>query len=241
MKFTYLFIDLFSIGIPFLFSFHPAIKFYRHFKAFFAANLISALCFIIWDIIFTAEGIWGFNEKFTLGIKIYNLPLEEVLFFVCIPFACVFTYTVLSITSRRSWNGKREKQTTLFLAIIFFIVGMYCWDKAYTATTFISSSLLLFVVRFIFQQRLGSLYKAWLILLFPFFIVNGILTGTALASPVVWYNDRETLRIKILTIPVEDIVYGFELFLLTVVFYELFARVFNEDRKDAITLMIQHR
>ena len=233
MKFTYLFIDVFSIIVPFLFSFHPAIKFYRNFKAFFAANFISALCFIIWDVIFTAKGIWGFNEKFTTGIKIYNLPLEEVLFFVCIPFACVFTYSFLSVTFKRNWNSDREKRATFFLVIIFLIAGICFWNKAYTATTFISFSLLLFLVRFIFQQLwLANLYKAWLILLFPFFIVNGILTGTGLTSPVVWYDDRETIRIRVLSIPVEDIVYGFELFMLTVLFYELFLPVFKDDRKD---------
>lgn len=242
MKFTYLFIDIFSIIIPFLFSFHPAIKFYRSFKAFFAADLISALCFIIWDVIFTAKGIWGFNEKFTTGIKIYNLPLEEVLFFVCIPFACVFTYSCLGVAFRRSWNSGREKRTTFFLVIIFLIAGICCWNKAYTATTFISFSLLLFLVRFIFHQLwLVNLYRAWFILLFPFFIVNGTLTGTGLSSPVVWYNDRETIRIRVGTIPVEDIVYGFELFMLTVFFYELFLIVFKENRKDAVTLIVQHR
>jgi len=242
MKFTYLFIDVFSISIPFLFSFHPAIKFYRNFKAFFAANLISALCFIIWDVIFTAKGIWGFNDKFTLGIKMYNLPLEEVLFFFCIPFACVFTYRCLSVTFKRSWNSDREKRTTFLLVIIFLIAGICFWNKAYTATTFISFSLLLFLVRFIFQQLwLVNLYRAWLILLFPFFIVNGVLTGTGLSSPVVWYNDREIIGIRILTIPVEDILYGFELFMLTVLFYELFPLVFKENRKDAATLIIQHR
>jgi lycopene cyclase domain-containing protein len=242
MKFTYLLIDLLAAAIPFLFSFHPAIKFDKHFKAFFSANLISAVCFIIWDIIFTSKGVWGFNEKFTLGIKVYNLPLEEILFFICIPFACVFTYKCLSCIFKKRWNTNREERTTLFIVIFFLIAGMWFWKKTYTATTFISFSLLLFLARFIFRQTwLCNLYRAWLILLLPFFIVNGILTGTGLSSPVVWYNDKETIGIRILTIPVEDIVYGFELVMVTVFFYELFLRVFRSNRKDSATLMIQYR
>jgi len=45
-------------------------------------------------------------------------------------------------------------------------------------------------------------------------IVNGILTGTGLDAPVVQYNKREILNIYLFTIPVEDIFYGLELFLL---------------------------
>jgi len=240
MKFTYLFIDLFSILIPLLFSFHPKIKFYKDFKAFFAANFVSALCFIVWDVIFTARGIWGFNENFITGLKIYNLPLEEVLFFICIPFACVFTYRCLNFILEKSWNGNNEKRITFIFAIIFFISGICFWKRTYTSTTFIGFSLLLFLVRFIFGHVwLGDLYRTWLILLLPFFIVNGLLTGTGLPSPVVWYDTTKTIGIRMLTIPIEDIIYGFGLVMLTVFFYELFVLFFKNDREDASTLIIQ--
>jgi len=241
MKYTYLFINLSSIGIPFLFSFHRKIRFNKEFNAFFTANFISALSFIIWDVIFTAEGIWGFNEKFIMGIKVYNLPLEEILFFICIPFACVFTYRYLNSIFSKSWNENVEKRFTVFFIPIFFIAGVWFWKRTYTATTFISFSLLLFLIRFIFQQAwIGNLYRAWLVLLLPFFIVNGILTGTGLSSPVVWYNGQETLGIRILTIPAEDIIYGFELILLTVFFYEWFLSFFAGE-KDSVTLSVQQR
>ena len=242
MKFTYLFIDFFSLAIPFLFSFHPSIRFYKDFKAFFAANLISGLCFIAWDIIFTGKEIWGFSEKYTIGVKVYNLPLEEVLFFVCIPFACVFTYRCLNVLFKRSWDSNNEKRISIFLVVLFFIIGIWHWKKTYTATTFISFSLMLFLVRFIFGQAwLGNLYRAWFILLLPFSVVNGILTGIGLSSPVVWYNAKETVGIRILTIPVEDIIYGFELFMLTVFLYELFLPIFKRSGNNWVRLIIQDR
>jgi ligand-binding SRPBCC domain-containing protein len=58
------------------------------------------------------------------------------------------------------------------------------------------------------------------IFLFPFLIVNGILTGSFLADPVVWYNNQENLALRIFTIPIEDFVYGLLLFLMNVTIYE---------------------
>ena len=245
MRFAYLFVNVACVAFPLFFSFHPAIKFNREFKAFFAANFISALGFIIWDVIFTEEGIWGFNEEFVVGIKVYNLPIEEILFFVCIPFACVFTYRCLNSIFTRRWSGNAEKGITFFFSVSFFVLGLWFWRRTYTATTFISFAIVLFLIRFIFRQAwVGSLYRAWLILLFPFLIINGILTGTGLSSPVVWYNNRETMGIRFLTIPVEDFVYGLELVMLTVFFYELFLLFFKEgetSQKHAITLNVQQR
>jgi len=245
MRFTYLFVDVVCVTLPFLFSFHPEIKFNREFKAFFSGNFISGLGFIIWDVIFTEKGIWGFNEEFVVGINVYNLPLEEILFFVCIPFACVFTYRCLNSFFTKGWGGNVEKGITFFFSVSFLLIGLWFWRRTYTATTFISFALVLFLIRFAFRQAwVGNLYRAWLILLFPFFIINGILTGTGLSSPVVWYNNRETMGVRVLTIPAEDFVYGLELVMLTVFFYELFLLFFKgaeAEGKDAIKLIVQQR
>ena len=54
--------------------------------------LIMDSIYIIWDILFTYLGVWGFNNKYLIGYNIFNLPLEEWLFFICIPYASLFIH-----------------------------------------------------------------------------------------------------------------------------------------------------
>jgi lycopene cyclase domain-containing protein len=76
---------------------------------------------------------------------------------------------------------------------------------------------LVLVLRVQWLPQLAGIYP---LLLIPFLIINGILTGTGPDQPVVWYNDAENLGIRLFTIPLEDVFYGFELMLFNVCFYE---------------------
>src|SRR5436190_537311 len=113
----YLLIDILVILIPFIFSFHPKIRFVKEWKFFIPALLITAAIFIAGDYYFTYKGIWGFNKKYISGISILNLPIEEILFFICIPYACVFTYYVINNKYKpRHLNSVRK--FTLFLSVL---------------------------------------------------------------------------------------------------------------------------
>jgi lycopene cyclase domain-containing protein len=50
-------------------------------------------------------------------------------------------------------------------------------------------------------------------MLIPFFIVNGVLTGSFILNEVVWYDNTENLGIRMFTIPIEDSIYAFSLIL----------------------------
>lgn len=54
--------------------------------------LLPFIIFVLWDMLVTARGHWTFNANYTVGTKIFNLPIEEVLFFVIIPFCGLFTW-----------------------------------------------------------------------------------------------------------------------------------------------------
>ncbi|WP_316809742.1 lycopene cyclase domain-containing protein [Pedobacter heparinus] len=220
MKYTYLLIDFFTIIIPFIFSFHPRLNFYKTWKAFFPAVMLTGFLFITWDIYFTGIGVWGFNARYLTGIEISNLPLEEILFFFCIPYACVFTFHCLDLFLKKSIPHATERILSPFFMSIFAVVGFLNTDKMYTIVTFTGLSLLLALSRYILKVNwLGKFYIIYAILLFPFLIVNGLLTGTGLDEPVVWYNEAEIFGLRILTIPVEDVFYGMGLILMNVLIY----------------------
>ncbi len=162
-------------------------------------------------------GIWGFNPRYLTGIYIGSLPLEEILFFICIPYACVFTYEALNFLIRKDVLGKHQSAITWTLAALLLIVGLMNLSKGYTAVTFLSLSTFLVGLQiFVKPTYLGRFYLAYIFILIPFFVVNGILTGSCIEQEVVWYNAAEQLDLRMGTIPVEDTFYGMLLILMNV-------------------------
>ena len=225
MKFTYLLVNLCSVAIPLAFSFEVKLQFYKKWKALFPALLIPATLFIFWDSLFTTQGVWGFNEQYLTGIKLYNLPLEEVLFFFCIPYCCVFSYEVLNYFIKQDLLGKYARYGATILAYMLVAIAFQYSDLAYTFYTSIFTLAFLLLHLVVLKKPYWSrLVFAYLVILVPFFIVNGILTGTGLEDPVVWYNDAENLGIRLLTIPVEDTIYGFLLIGSNISLFEYFKK-----------------
>lgn len=214
-KLLYLFLDLGSCILPLLFSFHPKIKFNQHFKALFLGISISALVYLSWDVLFTHWGIWGFNSEYLSGLFILGLPIEEVLFFGCIPFACLFTMEVLE---KHLWTFTFPRNTKVIYYLIIALLlglGLFNLDKTYTATSFILAAVITFLAVWKLEiAKLGSFALGFLVILLPFFGVNGVLTGSFLEKPVVWYNNAENLGIRIGTVPIDDISYAWGMLLL---------------------------
>ncbi|THF49178.1 lycopene cyclase domain-containing protein [Flavobacterium supellecticarium] len=221
MEYTYSLILFFTVIICFIASFDKRIGFNRHFGAFIKAAILVAIPFIAWDIYFTASNVWWFNTDYTLGITIAGLPLEEMLFFIFIPFSCVFTY--YSIDKYYKWDSLSALNNILVFVsvIVLSLVALLNTDKLYTLVTAVATILTLlylhFVVRAVWITKASLVFT---ILMLGFFPVNGILTGTGIESPIVNYNPKEFLGIRMLTIPVEDAVYGYTQFLLVLYFFK---------------------
>ena len=117
---------------------------------------------------------------------------------------------------------------TPFLIVTLLIVAVTNYDKIYPAVTFSGLSFLLMLSKYVLKVSwLPKFYVIYGVLLFPFLIVNGALTGTGLDAPVVWYNEQEIIGFRILTIPVEDVFYGMALILMNLLIY-LYLKSFNK-------------
>ena len=222
-SFTYLLVLFFTIIICFIASFDKRIRFDKHFISYLKAGTLVSIPFIAWDVWFTAMGVWWFNLDYTIGLVIAGLPIEEWLFFICIPFSCVFTYFCIDkFFNLKGLDGFNN--IIVFVSIITIsVVGLLNIDKMYTIVTAVITVLSLIYFHFI--ARISWISRAsfvFSILMIGFFSVNGVLTGTGLESPIVNYNPQEFMGIRLLTIPVEDAVYGYTQFLWVLFFFKYF-------------------
>lgn len=219
MSYSYLWINLLTISLPLIASFHPRLRFDRLWKPFGIGLLVMLTIFIPWDIAFTIHGFWGFNPQYLTGLDILRLPVEEWLFFICIPYACVFTYYCLTLVL------PRLTALSIYVLIVTAIIGLFFsltnLDSWYTLTSFgsvfLTSAALLVTRHYAFLTRFTI---SFLLLLIPFKIVNGRLTGTGIEDEIVWYNSNEFMGYRWGTIPFEDIAYAWTMLLICVAVFE---------------------
>jgi len=221
-KFTYLLLDLFTIAGPLFLSFDKKVAFFKSYKFLAPSVAITSFLYLVWDVWFTDINIWKFNDKFLIGKFFLGLPLEEYLFFLVVPYACLFIFRCLQayfpqLTNKR-WGNWANSVIMLLSAGIF----MANIDKLYTAVTFglitTTLGLILVFMRHEFKKYSAHLFIAWIVALIPMFYVNGQLTGL----PVLIYNNSENLAIRIGTIPFEDFFYNYLYMLWMIVIYEFF-------------------
>lgn len=206
-----------SIFVPFVLSFDKKLQFYRQWKYLLPSIILIALFYIAGDIYFTKIGVWGFNRDYLSSIFIFHLPIEEWLFFIAIPYASIFLHDVLHVYFPNfKIANHTSRRLSIFLFVIALIVLLVNLDKAYTA--YIMSVFLIIIALSYFDKTatISRFYCTYLIILIPFLIVNGVLTGAFTADPVVWYNHSENLNIRFITIPIEDFVYGFTMLLAAI-------------------------
>ena len=223
MTYLYLVLNIASFSVPFLYSFEKRMRFIKWWKSVFLAIFLVAIPFLIWDVIFTKYGVWGFNPKYHLGITVFGLPLEEILFFICIPYASIFThYAFQYFFPNSKLSDKLTKIITILLLLLAVIVLFVNFTKAYTTVDFSLFALLMLYALFSKSKILNTFYITFLLVLIPFFIVNGLLTGSFIHQEVVWYNNGKNMLNKVGTIPYENCFYAFSMLYMNLLLIERF-------------------
>lgn len=218
---------LFTISFPLLASWDKRFKYASKFKYLFPSIFITATFFIVWDIIFTKNGVWGFSEVHTSNINLLYLPVEEWLFFIIIPFSCVFIYESVKYFFTLDRYNNVSRSILMGLGVVLIITSLLNIDRSYTFWNFLFCGLFLIYSTMKKRGYHANFLISYFFHLIPFLIVNGILTDGNFdfnfsTDPVVWYNNDENLFIRFITIPIEDFFYSMLLLLMNVTFYEKF-------------------
>lgn len=222
METHYIYLTILAASLigPLALSFDRKVAFRRKWKFLFPAMILPALFYILWDIYFTAKGVWSFNTDCITGYYIANLPVEEVLFFFVIPYCCMFIYECIRVYFRNLKNKAHDKLILKVMAGVLIVIGLICYKKIYTSWTFIFTGvfiILIFVNKKFFRHFDATAFViAYSVILIPFLIVNSYLTSI----PVIRYNDAYNLGIRISGIPVEDVFYGMLLVMMNVAIFE---------------------
>ena len=227
-RWLYLCLHIFSFVPVFLLSFDKRVHYYTSWKKLFPAIILVAIPFILWDVIFTEWRVWGFNEAYHQVFTIFGLPIEELLFFLTIPFSSIFIYQCLQYYFPRDILKSADKFISLGLGGLLIIIGLFCWDKIYTSTTFLLTGGFMMVHYLSFENTYRTkFYLSYLITWLPFLIVDGVLTGGYSDQPVVIYHPEEFLNLRITSVPFEDSIYGLLLLMLNI---SLFAHFEGENK-----------
>ncbi|MBJ59752.1 MAG: hypothetical protein CMP64_04140 [Flavobacteriales bacterium] len=218
--FFYFILMLLTIAYPLAQSFERRIYYYKKWRLLFPSILLMMLLFIPWDICFTHWSIWDFNSDYICGIKVFLLPIEEWIFFIVVPFSCVFIHEVLNYFFNKNLESSSYSKISFFLAIVLALLSVMYSDKLYTLVCFSLTSLSLFILSLYNPVWIGSFFRTFLVSLIPFLLINGFLTGSFTEQPIVRYSSNHIIGFRIINIPVEDSMYCLLMLLIVIATYE---------------------
>jgi len=219
IQINYIIIDVLIVFFPLIFSFKWKFKYYKFFKPLAASIAIVGITYILWDALATYRGDWWFNNNYLIGIKILGLPIEEILFFIVVPFACIFIYENL-IYFLKDKKIPYNKIFYLAIAGIFIILGLIYRTQEYTVLAMFSCALFFILAPSLYPDILKKRnYWIYIILSFiPFIIFNYFLTSLI----VVHYNPLAIWGIRITTVPLEDFFYNYSMLSFYLLVYMYF-------------------
>ncbi|MBK6773879.1 MAG: lycopene cyclase domain-containing protein [Ignavibacteria bacterium] len=220
---AYLLLNILIIFFPLVLSFEKKISFYKKFFPLLISIIITGIIFIVWDSVAVTRNDWSFNGEFVSAIKIFNLPPEEILFFVTVPYSIIFTFV-----SIRYYVKEKiifiPSALIYFVSLVLIISAVTFSGKYYTFTVSLFSGILISFLNYFYRNFIMS--YIFIVTLFisyiPFLIVNYILTSL----PVVVYNPSAITGLRFLTIPAEDFLYSFSMITMWIFIFQVFEKYF---------------
>ena len=213
-------IDLMILFPGLLFTVMPRTRRLRNYRALLLSIAVTSLLFLAWDFVAVKVGTWGFNPEYVMPFRVIDLPVEEIEFFFVVPFSSLVFYDVYNVVVHTKLRVGRRAFVAAGVASALSSLAFA--DHSYTFVVLIYLGASLVVSSLLDPDMLNSL-SFWLFIAttyVPFIVFDYFLTSI----PVVVYGEGATVGIRVLTIPIEDFLYSFSMFVFYALFYRLFSR-----------------
>ena len=231
MIFEYILYNIITFLLPFI-----GLKYYfnhlTRWKLIFISTLLIATPYLIWDAL-VVDVFWSFNQRFTLPIRIFGLPLGEVIFFFSTATACLFIWELTNDfhqfkikqppVSNAAYHRPPSTRHHIYnglIVLIFLIASFFLLvEKKYYSASILWNSIFIILVSYLvkinlFYTKQSLWFLCWSMLALT--ICNGYLAG----KPIAMYNERYILNLRLNSIPLEDFFYGANYLYLIVMVYE---------------------
>jgi len=213
-KHTYTLLGILIPLGPIALSFDQKVNFIQYLIPVLGAMIIGAFVYILWDVFAVKKKHWRFNDEYVGSLRIAHLPLGEWLFFIGVPYACLFIYeVVLAYFGDSTLEGFEIilPFLTYGLAVFAALNGVF-QKKGYTSWVSYSVAFVLIMVS-VFAPGIWVSTAFWTFMglsLIAFLIVNGVYVNL----PTIYYNGENFSGKRIIGIPIEDFFYNFSYLVL---------------------------
>lgn len=216
--FTYIAVVLSVLLVSVGFSFGRQTRFLGKLKYFFPSVAFSGAIYALWTMRFAELGIWNYNPDYITGIKLFRVPIEELLFILTVSYFSMLIFETVKTRFRRFNKPNFFLALSFVLLVGFGLLAFFYRQKLYTFFTFFLLAIYFgyTVFRNRFKKHYTSFYLAYFISLVPFVALKAIL----IALPAVSYHGAHILGLRLIGVPVEDFGYFFLLLLMNVTIYE---------------------
>ena len=80
---------------------------YARWRRLLLTLLPVLVVFTAWDVLAIRAGHWAYDPRQTTGLRLGNVPIEELLFFVVIPTCSILAFE--AVRAVRRWPGGDER------------------------------------------------------------------------------------------------------------------------------------
>lgn len=217
MNLTYLLLALGMLVIPILLLFVKKTNFNQTIKYAFPAVVITGIIFSVFATLFVIFGAWVFNPSYVSGTFLWLIPIEEGLFYMTSCLAAIAIYQALNVFFPDNSLDKFSLSFSNLMLGICIAMLFFAHMKWYSTLSFGVLFLLVFYIEYVNKLRFSyRFYRAYLVSLLLFYVGFGVIS----MLPLISYKD--TLDLRIGTIPFESHFYFMAMLLLSVYLFEWF-------------------